>query len=108
MKCIERPRIGGKTTLLIQHVVDWLAENESGMAVVVGGPDRRASRLLAEAFIEMPDVSIVVPGRLEQTLRGYGAGSAIFVDNFDLLSADDQRTIEHASAFLPVVVTVNV
>ncbi len=83
-KCIVGPRASGRTTKLIQHVIDWMAENE-GQVVIVCGPNERWARAIKEAFYGMPDITIIGPHNADQQLRGRGRNALVAVDNIDLI-----------------------
>ncbi len=103
---IGGPRGSGRTTKLIQHILDWMAEHE-GKVVIVAGPDERWASMIKYAFQGAVDVEIYNPAKHQEALEGRGRDTLIAVDNLDLIRTNDRLGLmDYLPAFEHTVVVI--
>lgn len=106
MILITGPRGSGRTTKLIQYIIDWMAENE-GEVIVIAAPNMKWATAIKDAFYGMPDIQIIGPHRCYEQLRGRSKSETLIaIDNSDLIQGKEVQQLSSILSIFDHVVCV--
>lgn len=104
MRICTRPRNGGKTTELLEAVINYLAENDESKKVVVVCLDWVMADMVNELVrLGLVDVKVIASSNVFHELRG--RRPAVFVDNIELFDRRIQKYLMQETDLKMVTIT---
>lgn len=104
MRICTRPRNGGKTTELLEAVINYLAENDESKKVVIVCLDWVMADMANELVrLGLVDVKVIASSNVFHELRG--RRPAVFVDNIELFDSRIQDYLMQETDLKMVTIT---